>query len=116
MIIFRGWSNKPDRTMLATLMEESGFLIEFRGGDVCDPFGGTWFDPDRLPRYVWRTFFKRACLPWISWRLGPAGGHIGFKAYGADSEDYKHWMNRDDVHAGSQALCFSIRPFASVNA
>lgn len=36
------------------------------------------------------------------------------KLYGADPEAYKNWMPKEDVYPGSQAVCFSLRPFATI--
>lgn len=68
-----------------------------------------------------------ACLPltfliWlltpgkmICWRADKRGGYAGFKAYGVDHQVYGTWLC-DSIHVydGSQALCWTIRPFASL--
>lgn len=114
MKIIRGWSNKPERSVTDPLLEDNGLWIEFRGGDVCDPFFGNWFEPP-WPKLVWRWYCQWPILPWISWKLGKKGGYIGFKAYGADNDPYINWIKPpSEVYPGSQALCFSIRPFASI--
>jgi hypothetical protein len=118
MKVIRGYSTHPEQPLTKPFLSSNGLFIEFRGGDVCDPvqiglFGGKWFEPP-YPKHVWRWFCRYPLLPFISWRLGGKGGYIGFKAYGADSPAYKNWMNPDDVYDGSQALCLSIRPFATM--
>lgn len=113
MKVIIGWSNKPDRNYKDPLLEGNGLWIEFRGGDVCDPIGGNWFT-EPFPKTVIRFSTSLAWLPWISWKVGKKGGYIGFKAYGADSDAYKNWMKPEEVYDGSEALCFSIRPFATI--
>ena len=119
MKIIRGWSTDPARNPMDPLLEKNwSFFLEFRGGDICDPvsiggMGGNWFDPP-YPKHVMRWFCKWPILPFISWRCKKRQGYAGFKAYGADSEHYLNWMKHEDVYPGSQALCFSLRPFASV--
>lgn len=82
--------------------------IFFRGGDICDPFNGKWFDPP-YPTRIWRTYCPLPILPFISIKIGRFGIYFGFKLYGADSEHYLNWMDTKDVYPGSQALCLSVR-------
>ena len=114
MKAIRGWSSNPDRSLTDPLLESNGLFVEFRGGDFLDPIdGGKWFGPD-YPRKFLRFFLRFPLVPFISWRIGNLGGYIGAKAYGADSDKYLEWMPEGTVYNGSQALCFSFRPFANL--
>ncbi len=114
MKVIRGWSSNPSRPLKDPLLESNGIFIEFRGGDFCDPIdGGQWFGP-KYPKKFLRFFLAYPLIPFISWRAGNRGGYLGAKAYGADPEVYKSWMNPEDVYEGSNALCFSFRPFADL--
>jgi len=107
-------SGQPVTT--SPFLEKNGIAFELRGGDICHPWGsGDWFKPPYF-RSVWRAFCRWPVLPWITWRRGNRGGYIGFKAYGADSEAYKNWMDPADVYEGSMALQMSCRPFATLPA
>lgn len=115
MKVTRGFSTDPERNLMDPLLEKNGIFFELRGGDICHPKGeGKWFEPPYFPDGVWRTFCRWNILPFFAYRLGKKHGYMGFKAYGADSEAYKNWMNPEDVYEGSQALHVSIRPFATV--
>lgn len=117
MIVIRGYSSDPARSLMDPLLENRwSIFFELRGGDVCDPLNGNWFSAP-YPTRVWRWFCKRPVLPFLAWRLGKKGGYIGFKAYGVDSPEYRNWpagILPEDVFDGSQALCLSFRPFATI--
>ena len=116
MRVTRGYSNHPTRPIQDPLLEADGIWFELRGGDVFDPIGGNWFEEPYPKRWI-RFFAKRNWLPFFSYRWGRVGkmGYMGFKAYGVDSPKYKQWMPEPkEVYEGSQALCFSLRPFASI--
>jgi len=114
MRIIRGFSTHSSQPLTSPFLESNGLFIEFRGGDFCDPIdGGQWFGP-KFPKRILRFFLKYPVLPFISYRIGKRAGYIGAKAYGVDSEAYKNWMKPEEVYDGSQALCFSMRPFATM--
>jgi hypothetical protein len=51
----------------------------------------------------------------ICWRMDKKGGYAGFKAYGVDHDVYGLWLCKSaDIYDGSQALCWTIRPFATL--
>lgn len=109
------YRNDPERGLTDPLPELGGrrFVMRVYSGDVCDPLFGNWFTPP-WPKYVVR--FKFRFLPFVAWKwpLINRAGYIGFKLYGADAEAYKNWMPAEDVYDGSQALCFSVRPAATI--
>jgi len=114
MKVLRGFSTHLDQPLTSPFLDSNGLFIEFRGGDFCDPIdGGQWFGP-KYPKRILRFFLKYQVLPFISYRIGKRAGYIGAKAYGVDSEAYKNWMPEGSVYKGSQALCFSMRPFATM--
>lgn len=113
MKVIRGFSTDRTRSVVDPLLERNGIFIELRGGNVCTPLNGDWFGPV-FPTRVWRWFCRWPVLPFVAWRWGGKGGYVGFKAYGADSLAYLNWMPIDDVYTGSQALCLSVRPFATM--
>ena len=114
MRVIKGWASDPTHELKEPFRSRNGVFIEFRGGDVCDPIdGGDWFGPNWPKRFM-RFFVKWPVLPFISWRWGSRGGYIGAKAYGADPKQYLNWMLPGDVYPGSEALCFSFRPFADL--
>ena len=116
MRVTRGFSTDHDRSVTQPLNTRKwSVFFELRGGDVCDPLNGNWFKPP-FPTRVWRWFCKRPVLPFLSWRFSTKGGYVGFKAYGFDSPEYKLWPGdyEADVYPGSQALCLSFRPFATI--
>ena len=114
MRVIRGLSTNKEHPLTSPFPLTNGVFIELRGGNICDPvFGGNWFS-EPYPKHVLRFFCPWAILPFISWRFGNRGGYIGLKAYGADPEAYLNWMPKEDVYEGSQALCFSARPFATI--
>lgn len=113
----------PERGLTDPLLESPGLHLRIYSGDICDPIqigGGNWFNPP-YPKRVWRAFCKWPVLPFLMWRfpkwLGGRAGYAGFKLYGVDSPAYAEWdvgIKPEDVYDGSQAVCISIRPFASV--
>ncbi len=115
MRVIRGWSTDPNRPATDPLLEKDwSFFLEFRGGNVCDPLNGKWFS-EPYPTRVIRFFCKWPIFPFISWRFKNKCGYLGAKIYGADADAYLNWMPKEDVYVGSQALCFSARPFATVS-
>ena len=85
-----------------------GVTFALRWGDVCHPLGqGDWFKPPYFSRVL--RFWSYFPLPFISWNLWGWKGYLGAKVYGADSEEYKNWMNVNDVYDGSIAIQFSAR-------
>ena len=111
------YRNDPERGLTDPVLEKGGrrFVFRLYSGDICDPLNGNWFSAP-YPTKVWRTFCSKPILPFIAWRwpFSNKAGYIGFKEYGADSEQYKNWMPHEDVYEGSQALCLSLRPFATM--
>ena len=52
----------------------------------------------------------------IAWRFNKKGGYAGHKVYGVDAPEYPLWLcTAGDVFPGSLALCWSIRPFATIS-
>lgn len=123
MQVIRGYSTNPTQPITNPFpVAGTNFFFELRGGDILHPFGdGDWFNPPYFPRNkVWRTRTRHNCLPFISWRwpswfpwIGGKSGYMGFKAFGADHDEYKNWMSAEDVYAGSEAMQMSIRIAAS---
>lgn len=111
------YRNDPERKLTDPLPEIGGrkFIFRLYSGDVCDPVNGNWFK-EPFPTKVIRFFCKWPVLPFIAWKwpFVKKAGYIGAKLYGADPVAYKNWMPETDVYPGSQAVCFSIRPFASL--
>lgn len=109
------YRNDPERGLTDPLPEVGGrkFVFRLYSGDVCDPYFGNWFTPP-WPKFVLR--FRFPFLPFVAWKWPFMNrlGYIGFKLYGVDADAYKNWLPAEEVYAGSQAVCFSVRPFASV--
>lgn len=114
----------PERGLTDPLPEKKySFVFRLYSGDVCDPSplhwlkGENWFKPP-FPSTVYRYFVKWPVLPFFAWRFGNKGGYLGFKLYGVDAPEYKQWtagIRPEDVFEGSQALCLTFRPFATIN-
>ena len=118
MNVLRGISTDPAQPITAPFRTRNGVFFELRGGDICEPVGiaTNWFEPP-FPTRVIRKFCKWRVLPFLSWKFGTWGGYIGFKAYGVDAPIYAYWLAPAfEVYPGSVALCFSIRPFATLPA
>lgn len=108
-VIFR---SDPLRPLTDPLPEANGIVFRLVRGDVLDPL----FDPDgwfgvAKPLFVLR-FRSKVPLPFLAWRLGRWTGYVGFKVYGVDSPSYVPWAGAAEVYEGSQAMHFSVRPFA----
>lgn len=110
------YRNDPERPLTDPLPDEApGWLWVHRvyAGDFLDPLFGNWFTAP-WPIIVVRLNLAKAHF--FAWRI-PLGfgwhwlGYAGFKLYGADSSAYLNWMPMKAVHGGSQALCWSLRPF-----
>lgn len=117
MKIICHYRNDPERGLTDPLPELGGrkFIFRLYSGDVCDPVNGNWFK-EPFPTKVIRFFCKWPVLPFIAWRwpFTTRGGYLGCKLYGVDPEVYKQWIDPKEVYLGSQAVCFSIRPFANL--
>ena len=111
------YRNDPERSLVDPVLELGRRECVFRliRGDYCDPFNGDWFGPN-WPTKVIRWNFRWLPLPFIAWKwpLLNRACYIGAKVYGVDSPQYVEWMPAKDVYEGSQAFCFSIRPFANM--
>lgn len=111
------YRNDLERPLTDPLPELGGrrFVFRLYFGDLLDPLRDPdgWFGP-ALPRVVLR--FRWALLPFVAWKwpLLDRAAYIGGKLYGVDSEAYVPWAGRENVYAGSQAMCFSFRPFANI--
>ena len=118
MIVNCYYRNDPERKLTDPLPELGGrkFIFRLYSGDVCDPLNGNWFVPP-FPTRVIRFFCKLPILPFIAWKwpFFKKAGYIGAKLYGVDPEAYKNWMPEEDVFDGSQAVCLSLRPFATIS-
>ena len=116
------YRNDPERSLTDPLPEKQwSFYWRLYSGDICTPvlgtfFGEKWFVPP-YPKYVWRAVCSFPILPFISWRFLNKGGYLGFKCFGVDTPAYKEWTTGiapSDVYDGSQALCLTCRPFATI--
>lgn len=116
-IIYR---NDPERPIDDPLPEIGGHKLIFRimKGDWLDPywppFGNSWFNPPFPTRVL---HVKIPFAPFIAWKwpFFNKAGYIGWKVYGVDAPQYKEWLTApENVYDGSQALCLSFRPFASI--
>lgn len=114
------YRNDKEREIFDPVLEPGSrrFVFRLYKGDICDPFGGNWFVPP-WPKFVWRTTVKLPVLPFIAWKwpFMNRAGYIGFKLYGAGRDQYPqylNWMKYEDTEPGSNALCFSFRPFANL--
>ena len=109
------YSNRPEQSLSDPFPASNGFLFRLLKGDVCDPYldPDGWFGPQK-PAFTLR-FWSSIPLPYFAYRFGKRAGYIGFKAYGVDSEQYKGWLSASDVYPGSQALCLTCRPFATLS-
>ncbi len=118
------YRNDPERGLTDPLPELEGrkFIFRLYSGDWLDPISiglfskGNWFNPP-FPKRVFHAFVKWPVLPFIAWKwpFMDKIGYIGFKLYGVDNDVYEKWLTtKDQIYDGSQAVCFSIRPFASL--
>ncbi len=113
------YRNDPERPLTDPLPELGGrrFVFRIYLGDYCDPFCDPdgWFGP-KVPRISVRVNLPWLPLPFLAWRWGNTGraAYIGFKLYGVDSDNYKGWLPASEVFEGSQAVHFSLRPFANI--
>lgn len=115
MKVLRGFSTDKTHALTSPFPAKPwSVFFEMRGGDVCEPlgFGTNWFHPP-YPK-VWKWLCRWPVLPYFAWRFNKRAGYIGFKAYGVDAVEYKAWMDPADVFDGSQALCITARPFATL--
>ena len=99
-----------------------GIVLKLRGGDVVRPVGyprnwfrkdapNVWFNTEPETRWkVLRFFCPLPVLPFLSVAAGKYGFYIGFKDYGVHHEEYRAWLQTEDVYAGSMALA----PSASI--
>lgn len=109
MKVIRGLSTDKNQPLTSPFRSKSGIFIELRGGDYLCPIGeGSWFSPPYFAK-VSRRYFSRAWLPFVSIRIGSWGCYFGAKAYGADSDAYKNFMDEKDVYVGSTAIMKSAR-------
>lgn len=116
MRVIRWLSTNRDQPATSPFPARNGVFFELRGGDVCDPIGAgsNWFAPP-FPRHIVRYRCRRAWLPYLSWRFGRWAGYLGWKIYGVDAPVYAQWLCEPrEVYAGSQALCLTARPFATL--
>ena len=110
------YRNDHERPLTDPILESGGrkFVFRLYAGDLCDPMNGKWFEPP-WPTVVIR-FKSWLPLPFVAWKWPfiDRVGYAGFKLWGVDSPEYKNWIDSSEVYEGSQALCTSIRPFASI--
>lgn len=113
------YRNDPERQLTDPVLESGvrWFVLRIYSGDFLDIFGGGWFDPEKPPKKVIRKVLR--FMPFIAWRWPGTNrsGYIGFKLFGVDSPNYVTFQGvmPQDVYVGSQACCFSFRPFATAN-
>lgn len=114
------YRNDPERGGRDPVLEFGGrrFVFRLYKGDICDPLNGNWF-VEPYPTRIWRAHCPWPVLPFIAWKWPflDRAGYLGFKHYGADGEQYpayRKWMPEGDSEPGSNALCLSFRPFASM--
>lgn len=113
------YRNDSERGLTDPLPELGGrrFIFRIYKGTWLDPilsWGSNWFHPP-YPTTVLQL--KMPLMPFIAWKwpFMDKAGYFGFKLYGVDAEAYKEWLcDPAEVYDGSQACCFSFRPFASV--
>lgn len=115
------YRNDPERGLTDPIPELTGrkFIFRLCTGDWLDPvwplFGNSWFHPP-FPTKVLHINSKLP-LPFIAWKYPfvNKGGYLGWKIYGVDNDVYKEWLcDPVEVYDGSQALCLSFRPFATI--
>jgi len=114
------YRNDPERSDTDPLPELGGrkWIHRIYTGSICDPeYGSDWFGP----KYPTRANIKETTdechfYAW-KWPFIDKAGYFGWKLYGVDSEAYKNWPQMDpkEVFEGSQALCFTCRPFADIS-
>lgn len=116
------YRNDPERGLTDPLPELGGrrFVFRLYSGDWLDPiwplFGNTWFHPP-FPSKVFHLRCRWPLLPFIAWKwpFVNKAGYLGFKLYGVDNAVYAQWLCRvEEIFDGSQAVCLSVRPFASL--
>lgn len=118
------YRNDPERGLTDPVLEKTGrrFVFRLYSGDWLDPIhislfkSGNWFNPP-FPTNVIHRFVKWPVLPFIAWKwpFMDKAGYLGFKLYGVDNDVYSQWLTtQDQIYDGSQAVCFSFRPFASI--
>jgi hypothetical protein len=111
MRVIRGYCTNKSQPLTSPFPVLGWWYFALHGGDVLEPIGaGTnWFAPP-YPKHVWHWFFRRAILPFFSWRVGSLCGYIGAKPYGVDAAAYRDWLcDPAQVYDGSQALCLTVR-------
>jgi len=119
MKVLRGLSTDKSQPLTSPFRDRNGIFIEFRGGDFCHPqfwrpwVNEYWFESPFFTK-VTRFFLKWPIFPFISYRFGNRAGYFGAKAWGVDNEAYKNWLPLEDIYTGSEAIMFSIRPFATI--
>lgn len=114
------YRNDPERPLTDPVVELGGrrFVFRLYSGDYLDPvgIGSNWFYPP-FPKRVLHRFIRWPILPFVAWRwpFMKRGGYFGFKLYGVDAPVYGQWLcDPSEVFHGSQAVCLSFRPFASL--
>lgn len=120
-------SNYPDAALTEPWPQPRGLCWRVLAGDYLDPMFGDWYNPDSPPRLVLRGRLRRALF--VSWRFGRWRGYAGLKVYGVDSPAYREWAPCNHIYPqtrvpnldgstltlpGSQAMCFSLRPFSTI--
>ena len=113
------YRNDPERGDTDPLPELGGrrFIFRIYSGRWLDPilsWGSNWFHPP-YPKTVLNIPMPFA--PFIAWKwpFMDKAGYIGWKLYGVDAPAYKEWLcDPDEVYEGSQALCLSVRLFATI--
>jgi hypothetical protein len=116
-VIYR---NDPERGLTDPVPELGGrkFIFRILKGDWLDPywplFGNSWFNPP-FPTKVLHIKLPFAFFVAWKWPFVNKGGYVGWKVYGVDHEVYKTWLtSEENIYDGSQALCLSFRPFATI--
>lgn len=115
------YRNDPERGLTDPLPELGGrkFVFRIYSGDWLDPilsWGSNWFHPP-YPKTVLHVNVPLPILPFIAWKWPfiDKAGYFGWKLYGVDAPAYKEWLcDPAEVYNGSQAVCLSFRPFATL--
>lgn len=114
------YRNDHERPIDDPLPEIGGrrFIFRILSGDWLDPiwppFGNNWFKPP-FPTKVLHIKLPVAFFIAWKWPFFNKAGYLGWKTYGVDAKEYKEWLcDPSEVYDGSQALCLSFRPFASI--
>ena len=119
------YRNDPERALTDPVLESTGraWVHRIYTGSFAEPEqGADWFGPNYPKNPTIKDLTGKRCH-FFAWRypdwvpfIGGKAGYAGYKIYGFDSPAYLNWpgITEADVFEGSQALCFTCRPFATI--